>query len=90
MLSPVNHCNRAQHQHHGRTFMGRRIILCIWWDQKSLVYYELLKPGDSITGDRYLQLIRLSLALREKRNTSEDMIKLFFFVTTLGLMSLKS
>jgi len=28
-------------------------MLCIWWDQKSLVYYELLKPGDSITGDRY-------------------------------------
>jgi len=40
-------------------------ILCIWWDQKGLVYYyELLKPGDSITGDRYrLQLIRLSRAL---------------------------
>jgi len=32
-----------------------------------LVYYEL-KPGDSITGDRYrLQLIRLSRALRQKR-----------------------
>ena len=37
-------------------------MLCIWWNQKDLVYYELLKPGDSITGDRYrLQLIRLSL-----------------------------
>jgi len=43
-------------------------MLCIWWNQKGLVYYELLKPGDSITGDRYrLQLIRLSRALREKR-----------------------
>ena len=42
-------------------------MLCIW-DQKGLVYYELLKPSDSITGDRYrLQLIRLSCALREKR-----------------------
>jgi len=42
-------------------------MLCIWY-QKGLVYYELLKPGDSITGDRYrLQLIRLSRALREKR-----------------------
>ena len=37
-------------------------------DQKGLVYYELLKLGDSITGDRYrLQLIRLSRALRKKR-----------------------
>jgi len=47
---------------------GSKIMLCIWWDQKDLVYYELLKSGDSITGDRYrLQLIRLSRALREKR-----------------------
>jgi len=48
-------------------------MLCIWWDQKSIVYYELLKPGDSITGDRYrLQLIRLSRALREKRSEYEQ------------------
>jgi len=46
-----------------------KIMLCIWWDQKDFVYYELLKPGDSIiSGDRYrLQLIRLSRALRKKR-----------------------
>jgi len=45
-----------------------KIMLCIWWVQKGLVYSELLKPGDSITDDRYrLQLIRLSCALREKR-----------------------
>jgi len=45
---------------------GLKIMLCIWEDQKGLVYYELLKPGDSITGDRYwLQLIRLNRALRE-------------------------
>jgi len=48
-------------------------MLCIWWDQKGLVYYELLKPGDSITGDRYrLQLIRLSRALGEKRPKYEQ------------------
>jgi len=48
-------------------------MLCIWWDQKGLVYYELLKPGDSITDDRYrLQLIRLSRALREKRPEYEQ------------------
>jgi len=45
----------------------------LWWDQKGVVYYELLKPGDSITGDRYrLQLIRLSRALREKRPEYEQ------------------
>jgi len=48
-------------------------MLYIWWDQKGLVYYELLKPGDSITDDRYrLQLIRLSRALREKRPEYEQ------------------
>ena len=52
---------------------GSKIMFCIWWDQKDLVYYELLKPGDSITGDRYrLQLIRLSRALREKRPEYEQ------------------
>jgi len=41
--------------------------------QKGLVYYELLKPGDSIIDDRYrLQLIRLSRALREKRPEYEQ------------------
>ena len=31
-------------------------------------YYELLKPSETITGDRYrLQLIRLNQALKEKR-----------------------
>ena len=40
-------------------------------------------------GDRYrLQLIRLSRALREKWPESKVMIKLFFFMTRLGLMSL--
>ena len=41
--------------------------IMLWWDQKDLVYYELLKPGDSIIGDWYrLQLIRLSCTLQEK------------------------
>jgi len=53
----------------GPNIHDSKIMLCIWWDQKDLVY-ELLKPGDFITGDRFhyrLQLIRLNRALREKR-----------------------
>jgi len=47
-------------------------MLCIKWYQKDLVYYEL-KPGDSVTSDRYrLQLIHLSCALREKRSKYEQ------------------
>jgi len=40
---------------------------------KRSCYYELLKPSNSITGDRYrLQLIHLSRALREKRPEYEQ------------------
>lgn len=47
---------------------GSKVMLCIWWDQKGVIYYELLQPNETINGDRYrLQLIRLSRALREKR-----------------------
>ncbi|GFX14655.1 mariner Mos1 transposase [Trichonephila clavipes] len=39
-----------------------------WWDQLGVVYYELLKSTETITGDRYrTQLMRLSRALKDKR-----------------------
>ena len=47
---------------------GSKLMLCIWWDQQGVVYYELLKPNETITGERYrLQFMRLSRALKEKR-----------------------
>ena len=47
---------------------GSKIMLCIWWDQLGVVYHELLKPSETITGDRYrTQLMRLSRALKDKR-----------------------
>ena len=46
---------------------GDKVMLCIWWNQLGVVYYELLKPSETITGDRYrTQLMRLSQALKEK------------------------
>lgn len=43
-------------------------MLCIWWDQKGVIHYELLKPGETITGELYRQqLIRLKRVLAEKR-----------------------
>ena len=39
---------------------GAKVMLCIWWDQKGVLYYELLKLGKTINGERYrTQLIRL-------------------------------
>jgi len=44
-----------------------KLLLCIWWDQMGVIYYELLKPNEIITGDHYrLQLMRLSRALKKK------------------------
>ena len=46
---------------------GAKVMLCIWWDQLGVVYYELLKSSETITGDRYqTQLMRLSRELKEK------------------------
>ena len=43
-------------------------MLCIWWDQMGVLYYELLKPGETINGVRYrIQLIRLKRAIKNSQ-----------------------
>ena len=38
------------------------------FEDADVIYYELLKPNETITGERYRkQLMRLSRVLREKR-----------------------
>ena len=52
---------------------GAKVMLCIWWDQLGVVYYELLKPSETITGDGYrTQLMRLSQALKEKQSQYQE------------------
>ena len=52
---------------------GSKLMLCIWWDQIGVVYYELLQQGQTITGDLYrAQLMSLSQALKEKRPQYEQ------------------
>ena len=47
---------------------GKKLLLCIRWDQLGVVYYELLKPNETITGSVYrTQLMGWSPALKEKR-----------------------
>ena len=47
---------------------GANVMLCIWCHQKGALYYELLKPGETINGERYrTQLIRFKRAMGEKR-----------------------
>ena len=48
--------------------LGAKVMLCIWWDQKGVLYYELLKPSETINRERYrTQLIRFKRAIAKKR-----------------------
>jgi len=58
---------------------GRKTMLCIWWDQKGVVYYELLKPGETVNTKRYQQqLIDLNRSLLKKRPEYQRQHKIIF------------
>ena len=43
-------------------------MLCVWWDQKGIIYWELLEPKQTVTANVYSQqLMSLSLALERER-----------------------
>jgi len=47
---------------------GKKTMLCVWWDQSGVVYYELLKPDETVNTQRYRQqMINLNHALIERR-----------------------
>lgn len=47
----------------------KKVMLCVWWDIKGVVYYELLEPNKTINADLYSkQLVNLSRALESKRS----------------------
>ncbi|CAK9811656.1 Histone-lysine N-methyltransferase SETMAR [Anthophora quadrimaculata] len=47
---------------------SRKVLLCIWWDWKGIIYYELLPYGQTLNSDIYCQqLDRLKLAIDQKR-----------------------
>lgn len=46
----------------------RKVMLCIWWDSRGVIHYELLPPGTSINAELYCQqLQRLADKLVEVR-----------------------
>ncbi|GFV36890.1 mariner Mos1 transposase [Trichonephila clavipes] len=46
----------------------QNVLLCLWWDRKVPMYYELLKQGKTINADLYCkQLDKLKAAIKEKR-----------------------
>lgn len=47
---------------------SKKVLLCIWWDMKGVLYYEMLKPGETVTAERYSnQLIQLKEKIEELR-----------------------
>ncbi|UYV76767.1 SETMAR [Cordylochernes scorpioides] len=35
--------------------LGKKAMLCVWWDQTGVVYFKLLKPGETVNTSRYEQ-----------------------------------
>ena len=58
---------------------AKKVLLCIWWDWKGVLYYELLQLGETITENRYKQqLTNFSDVLEEKRPfTGQESRKVF-------------
>ncbi|GFV14944.1 histone-lysine N-methyltransferase SETMAR [Trichonephila clavipes] len=47
---------------------ARKVLLCIWWDWKGVIYYELLPYGQTLNSDiSCQQLDRLKVAIDQKR-----------------------
>ncbi|GFW25722.1 putative DD34D transposase [Trichonephila clavipes] len=50
----------------------RKVLLCIWWEWKEIIYYELLPYDQTLNSDLYCQqLDRLKLAIDQNRPTEE-------------------
>lgn len=46
----------------------RKVLLCVWWDIRGIIHYELLKPGNTVTAAVYCeQLERMNEKLKTKR-----------------------
>ncbi|GFU65196.1 mariner Mos1 transposase [Trichonephila clavipes] len=44
--------------------MAKKVLLCIWWDWKGIIYYELLLYGQILNTDLYCQQVdRLQLKI---------------------------
>lgn len=47
---------------------GRKAMLCVFWDQRGIIWYDLLQSGETVNGERYQQqLTDLHDAIAEKR-----------------------
>ena len=72
-----NHTNKKQWLSPGQSSIPTpkpnihrtKVMLCVWWDIKGILYYELLNPKQTVDSQLYSQqLRRLSEKIEEKRS----------------------
>ena len=56
-----------------RNVFGKKILIYIWWDEWEVVYYELLKPGETTVTGKYYSLQLNHFA--EKKSKKKDLIR---------------
>ncbi|GFV85843.1 mariner transposase [Trichonephila clavipes] len=48
---------------------SKKVLLCIWWDWKGIIYYELLPWGQTLNSELYCQqLDHLKLVTDQRRS----------------------
>uniref|UniRef100_A0A1I7XB13 ABC transporter domain-containing protein n=1 Tax=Heterorhabditis bacteriophora TaxID=37862 RepID=A0A1I7XB13_HETBA len=53
---------------HANNIHGKRVLLCIWWDTKRVLFCELLQPSETATAGRYgCQLINILDTIEQKQ-----------------------
>ncbi|UYV71828.1 SETMAR [Cordylochernes scorpioides] len=52
--------------------LGKKAMLCVWWDQTGVVYFKLLKPGETVNTSRYEQQMH---SLREVLNAKRPELR---------------
>ena len=58
----------------------QKIMLCIWWNNEGVLYYELLSWGVTITADIYCQQLgRLADAIQEKGPTRLHVVNILHY-----------
>jgi len=67
----------------------KKVMLCVWWDWKKILYYELLPNNETINSEKYCsQLNKLKAVVKQKRPEIANRKGLCFIRTMRGLMCL--
>ena len=49
---------------------GKKAMFCVWWVQKGVIYYGVLKHGETVNAERYQQKLIKKYKISTKRSTT--------------------